>query len=75
MSIEKKIKHLLPADRALVAVAVLLDGREAENYLLHDGNSGMVLRDAARELAKHAPELRMPLAGTLLREALEEMQG
>jgi hypothetical protein len=73
MSIEKTIQLLAPRDRALVAVAVLLDGREAENYLQYDELYGAALKEAAHTLAMLAPEIRMPLAGTILRESLEEM--
>ena len=75
MSVEKKIQTLSPRDRALVAVAVLLDGREAENYLFCDELFGSTLKAAAHELAVLAPEVRMPMAGTILRESLEEMKG
>lgn len=59
--------------RALLALAVLLDGKEAGGFLETDSELGIVLREAARELAEQPPEVRMPLVGTLLRSALEEL--
>ena len=70
----KALKNLQPRDKALVAISVLLDGREAENYLRHDQMFGPSLSEAAKELAKQPPDLRMPVAGTLLRQAIEEMK-
>ena len=71
MSLEK-LKGLSARLRALVAIAVLLDGREAENYLEGAGSSSEI-RQLARELAQMAPDLRMPLVGTILRGALREL--
>lgn len=67
-------RNLQPRDRALVTIAVLLDGREAENYLRYDQLYGASFAEAAKQLAKHLPELRMPVAGTFLRQAIEEMK-
>lgn len=65
----------LPARfRALVAVAVLLDGREAAVYLQGDATHGTALRRAADELSAIAPDMRMPMVGTLLRVALKELR-
>lgn len=70
-----QFKDLSPRERALAAIAVLLDGREAAQYLARDAVSGELLARTATILAVHPPELRMPLAGTMLRVALEEMTG
>lgn len=64
---------LPPKHKALVAIAVLLDGREAGVYLEQDAIFGESLRDAALELADHDPELRMAYVGTVLRHALSEI--
>ena len=56
--------------QALVAVAVLLDGREAVVYLESDAINGAGLSRASDELAMMPPELRMPYVGTMLRAAL-----
>ena len=66
-------RSLLAKERALVAIAVLLDGREAAVYLENDALNGDRLKDAATQLALSSPEIRMPFAGTLLRQALGEM--
>jgi hypothetical protein len=70
----QRYRSLSAEHRALVAVAVLLDGREAGMYLENDSVNGQGLKRAALDLASVAPELRMPLIGTLLRDALEEMK-
>jgi hypothetical protein len=67
-----RFRGLPPKLRALVAVAVLLDGREAGAYLLTDADYGPDLAKAAEELASQAPELRMPFVGSALRAALKE---
>lgn len=69
----QRFRSLSAEQRALVAVAVLLDGREAGMYLENDAVNGAGLKRAALDLAGVAPELRMPLVGTLLRDALEEL--
>jgi len=66
------MKNLTPRQRALVSLAVLLDGIEGATYLENDSVSGPLLKRAAQELVKQPPELRLPLVGTLLRMALEE---
>lgn len=73
MADSQRFRSLRPEQRALVAVAVLLDGREAGMYLENDAVNGEGLKRAALDLAGVAPELRMPLVGTLLRDALEEL--
>lgn len=68
-----KFRSLSPRMRALVAVAVLLDGREAALFLENDQQNGETLKRAALDLAAAEPELRMPFAGTMLRHALDEI--
>ena len=70
----KKLRELPARQQALVAVAVLFDGIEAANYLETDSADGPRLKDAAEVLAALRAELRMPLAGTLLRTAVEKMR-
>lgn len=70
----QKFRMLSPRQRALVAVAVLLDGREAVEYLEADPVNGLSFKRAAMELASQGPELRMPFIGTALRAALKEMK-
>lgn len=70
----QRFRTLPPIDRALVAIAVLLDGREAATYLEADVAHGASLKRASLDLAALDPELRMTLAGTLLRTALNELK-
>lgn len=70
----QRFRSLNSWDRALVAIAVLLDGREAGAYLESDSVNGTGLRRAALDLAAIEPELRMPFVGTLLRSALRELK-
>ena len=69
----QKFRVLSPRQRALVAVAVLIDGREAESVLALDAGNGRALAKAAGEVASQSPDLRMPFLGTLLRSALQEL--
>lgn len=70
MALEDYLK-LSAKERALVAVAVLLDGIEAEIYLDSEGGNPAV-KTQARWFATMPAELRMPLVGSLLRKALQE---
>ena len=63
-----KFRSLSESEQAMVAVAVLLDGHDAVEYLASDKERGTALIRAARDLADLPPELRMPLLGTLLRQ-------
>jgi len=69
----KRLRELPKRQQALVAVAVLLDGIEAGNYLENDAEIGPLLKEAADTLASQRADLRMPLAGTILRMAVEEL--
>ena len=71
----ERFRALSPSDRALVAIAVLLDGREASSYLEIDAKNGLLLKNAASDIASLNPELRMPFTGTHLRAALQEIKG
>ncbi len=62
-------------ERAIVTVAVLLDGHDAGDYLTSDKERHLALHRAAKDLAELTPELRMPLLGTLLRHALGQLEG
>ncbi len=76
MSMDSQRFRVLSArQRALVAVAVLLDGREASTYLENDAVNGETLKEMAIFLAEKQPEMRMPFVGTMLRIALGEMKG
>lgn len=69
----ERFRRLPPTQRALVAIAVLLDGREATTYLEQDAHSGSELGDVATMVSRLESELRIPLLGTELRDALEEL--
>lgn len=71
---EEQVRELAPREKALVAVAVLLDGHEAAGYLAADRVNGGDLQAAAKKLAGLEPELRMPFVGSSLRSALQEMK-
>ncbi|MBN8548293.1 MAG: hypothetical protein J0M12_03135 [Deltaproteobacteria bacterium] len=70
----QRFRSLAPRQRALVAVALLLDGREAEAYLEIDSVNGEGLKKAAADLAGQDPEVRMPYVGSALRAALKEIK-
>lgn len=66
----QRFRGLSAHNRALVAIAVLLDGHESGMYFEMDGVNAVGLKRAAEDLAELPPELRMPLVGTMIREAL-----
>ena len=65
-------RALSARDRALVAVAVLVDGSESKQLLGHDVGHGRELQRAADELCALEVDLRVAFVGTALRLALEE---
>lgn len=65
-----RFRTLEEREQAIVALAVLLDGHDASQYLASDKTRHSALAKAATDLAELAPELRMPLVGTLLRRAI-----
>jgi hypothetical protein len=69
----QRFRILSARDRALVAIAVLMDGRDAGGFLESDAVNGPALKRAADALSELPPDLRMPLTGTLLRLAVEEV--
>ena len=68
-----RFRALGTREKALVAVAVLLDGHDAADFLGCDKERHTALSRAAKDLAELVPELRMPLVGTLLRSAIQEL--
>ncbi len=62
-----QFRKLSPREQALVCVAVLFDGLDAPEVLGTDAENGQILRKLAKELGSLAPDVRMPLLGTLLR--------
>ncbi len=67
-----RFRRLPSSQRALVAIAVLLDGREAVTYLEQDAHSGAELGDVSQMLSELTSDVRIPLLGTELREAIHE---
>jgi hypothetical protein len=68
-----KFRALTNREQAVVALAVLLDGHDSVEMLVSDRDRGVALSRAAEDLVVLSPDLRMPLMGTLLRRALEEI--
>ena len=68
-----RFRALGTREKALVAVAVLLDGHEAGEYLSSDKERHTALCRAAKDIAELSPELRLPLLGTLLRASISEL--
>lgn len=66
-------RALTASERALVAVAVLIDGGDAATYLESDERRGEQLKAAAQELATIELDTRLPYVGTMLRMALDEL--
>jgi hypothetical protein len=63
---------LSPKDRALVAVAVLVDGSDSKIYLESDSEKAEQLKLAAEQLCELEIDARVAFVGTVLRLALEE---
>lgn len=58
-------------EQLLVAIGVLMDGRDAAQYLEKDSQRGELLAGAATELSQIELDSRLPFVGTLVRLALE----
>lgn len=69
------LKKLTQQEQILVCIAVLFDGLDAADVLGTDANNGLALRKIARDLAALAPDVRMPLVGSLLRNLVEKNRG
>ncbi len=69
-----KFRSLTTREQAVVALAVLLDGHDAVEFLRSDKVRSSALTRAAEDLVQLTPELRMPLLGTLLRRAVFKIQ-
>lgn len=70
----ERFRKLPPAQRAMVAIAVLLDGRESQTFLEQDAHLGEELGEVAQIMAVLPASTRIPLLGTELRQALGELQ-
>ncbi|MFN8391709.1 MAG: hypothetical protein U0136_15580 [Bdellovibrionota bacterium] len=69
-----RFRALSQREQAVVATAVLLDGHDAAEYLSSDKDRKTALSRAAKDLAEIPLDLRLPLLGTLLREALRSIR-
>lgn len=65
----KQFKALSRDEQAIVSLAVLLDGRDAADFLASDVANPQLAK-IAEGLASLALELRVPLLGSLFREAI-----
>lgn len=74
MADTSRYRSLSPREQVLVALAVLLDGRDASHYLASEGPRQIALTRAALDCSEMDPGLRVPLVGTLLRQALSELR-
>ena len=70
----EKYRALPTKQKALVALAVLIDGHDAGQILASGSSREAKLADAADDLARLAPELRIPLLGSLLRRSLTALE-
>jgi hypothetical protein len=68
------LRALDPIDRALVAVAVLIDGSDASLYLDGDVERSQDLKNAVEELCRLEIDGRLAFVGTVLRLALKEVE-
>lgn len=68
-----KFRSLTTRERAVVCIAVLLDGHDAVDFLSSDKGRAPALSRAAKDLANIPHEIRMPLLGTLLRDAMAKL--
>jgi len=64
-------RKLAPRQQIQVCIGVLLDGLDAPDILATDAGDGQILKRVAKDLSALAPDIRMPLVGTLLRRAFE----
>ncbi len=69
-----RLRSLAVREQAVVLIGVLLDGHDAVEYLGSDKDRAIALSRAAKDVADLPPDVRLPLAGTLLRNALGELE-
>jgi hypothetical protein len=66
-------RKLAPRQQIQVCIGVLFDGLDAPEILSTDSSDGQNLKRVAKDLSTLAPDVRMPLLGTLLRKAYESI--
>jgi hypothetical protein len=74
MADTSRFRALSDREKALVAIGVLLDGFDAVEYFGADSERKIALQRASKDLAELSPDLRIPLLGTLLREAISSLK-
>ena len=67
------LEHLNNKERALICMALLLDGHEALAYLENDPAYSAKLKEPLTRLAELQADVRIPYIGSLLRRALNEL--
>ncbi len=67
-------RKLSPRQQIQVCIGVLLDGLDAPDILAIDANDPQSLKRVAKDLSALAPDVRMPMVGTLLRTAFESIE-
>lgn len=70
--IETEVEKLTSREQILVAIAVLLDGFDAEDFLAINSENGEALRLAAHILNMREPLDRLPHVATILRKAKKD---
>ena len=73
MGIIEKFMNCNSEDKALLALAVLLDGYDASDFLMGDREKGIFYAKMAKDLASIPVETRVLLLGTVLREVKNEI--
>lgn len=69
------INSLPPKERAVVALALLLDGQESVSYLKNNASEyGEKMEKAVESMSLLDPKIRLSLSGVFLRDALEELR-
>ena len=68
-------KNLSPRERALLAIAVLIDGADATYYLDNDSVNRQALIDSVQDFLRLDNEYRLPVLASVLRRALKELEG
>lgn len=67
------LESLSDDEQVLLAIAVLLDGFEAQVYLENDAHKGKVYSEVLQEICSQPVDVRIAYCGTQLRLALERL--
>jgi len=69
-----KYRALGKKEKCIVALALLIDGLDALDYLAIDRDNHTAFLRAAKDFTEMSPELRIPFLGTILRETIVELK-